>query len=86
MLKPKIEDLIDDVKTTQWYRLGLELEISQKEMDIIDEDCKRDTKEALKKTFKQWLKTEEPTWRQIIAALRKIGENNCARELEQKYC
>ena len=77
---------MEDIRTTRWYRLGLELGIDQEDMDIIEDDCKRDAEEALRKTLKLWLKTEEPTWRKMIAALRKIGENNVACKLEQKYC
>ena len=81
-----MKDLITDIYTTRWYRLGLELGINEKEMNIIREDCKGDAEEALIRTFILWLKTEQPTWWKMIAALRRIEENNLAYLLEQKYC
>ena len=85
LLKPKMKNLIGDVTTTRWYRLGLELGIDEEDMDIIEDVCKSDTEEALRRTFMLWLKTKRPTWRKMIKALVNIGESNCAHKLMQKY-
>lgn len=35
---PLLRDLMNYVKTTMWYRLGLELDISTDDLDIIEYD------------------------------------------------
>ena len=83
--KPRLSDLIREVRTTQWYRFGLELTNDDvASMDIIGV-YNRDMQEALRATFKHWLAVcEHPTWQTVITALRKIEENHLALELEQK--
>ena len=78
---------MDNVKETDWYRLGLEL---------IDEDTvnfiKTDTnlpgiQDKLKEVFIKWLRNaSNPTWRAIVDAERNTGNNQLARKLEQKFC
>ena len=76
--EPKIKDLIRSVKTTKWYRLGLELDIDDHTMQEIEADTKHAlhvTESALIRVFTTWLKIKEnPTWNDISRALRRIGE------------
>ena len=68
--------------------LGLELTNDDKrQMNIIKENNKGDVDGALVDTFNHWLAVcEHPTWQAVVTALREIGENNLAGEIERKYC
>ena len=83
--KPKLKNLIRDVKVTCWFQIGLELIEDESEMNIIKANHKHDVKGALQDTFDLWLRTcESPTWQRVINALRKCEENSLAHELEKK--
>ena len=84
MKKPKLTELMDNVKVTEWYMLGLHLDNDEREMDFIKKD---DKKAALQETFQLWLKTcPKPTWLAIVAALKKISQNYLASKVEEKFC
>ena len=76
---PKIKDLLRHVKTTRWYRLGLELDIDNHTMQVIEADTKGEanvTERALTRVFDTWLKTKDnPSWSDISRALRVMGED-----------
>jgi len=84
--KPLLRDLLKKVKTTEWYRLGLELKIDIHSLDIIE--CNENREEdKLKRVFQKWLKVcSKPSWRAIINALRAIHRNRLATELEDNFC
>ena len=83
-----MSDLLGDVKTTKWYLLGLKLTNEDRAtMNVIKANNRGDVEGALQDTFSHWLDVcEHPTWQAVVTALRKIGENNLAGKLEQKYC
>ena len=84
MKEPKLVELTDNVKTTEWYNLGLHLGNDEADMNFI---TTTNLKEALKETFKLWRRTcAHPTWHAVVAALRKINENNLAGKIEKKFC
>ena len=80
-------DLLREVKISNWYLLGLELTNDDiTNMNIIREDNRGNVVGALRDLFIHWLAVcEHPTWQAVTTALRKIGENNLASKLEQKY-
>lgn len=60
--------------TIHWYHLGLDLGISNKTLREIEIDHPNDVKTCCHLMFEQWLeKTPHASWKQIIAALDKIG-------------
>ena len=67
------------MKTTRWYRLGLELDIDNYTMQIIEADTKHEanmTERALTRVFQEWLKRKgNPSWSDIGRALRVMGED-----------
>lgn len=84
--EPLLRDLLEDVKTTKWYHLGLQLDISSHNLDIIEHDTNR-LEDRLRQMFQKWLKIcEKPSWRMIVNAVRTIGEKALAKKLEQAYC
>ena len=83
-----MSDLLRDVRPTLWFEFGLKLTNDDRAtMNIIKENNRGNVKGALRDLFIHYLDVyEHPTWQAIAAALRKIGENNLAGTIEQKYC
>ena len=85
--EPILKDLLNNVVTTKWYRLGLQLTNDETELDIIKEDHGSKTPDALRETFKLCIRRDpELTWQKIVNALREIKENHLARDIEEKFC
>ena len=78
---PRLKDLLRCVKTTRWYRLGLELDIDNYSMHRIEADTKNDpnrTEAALTRVFDEWLKNKDnPVWSDVVKALKVMGEKLC---------
>lgn len=86
--RPEMKTLLHDVKTTSWFELGLNLNIEEDDMNIIQQNHRNDGHGALQATFRLWLKNcprSECTWTSIVEALKAIGETRRAHELEEKY-
>ena len=84
--KPQLRDLISDVQTTEWYHLGLQLNLDNFKLDQIQVDARRN-QEHLTLMFEAWLRvSENPSWQDVIRALKAIGERRVAAELQQKFC
>lgn len=84
-----MKNLLADVRTTEWYRLGLELGIDEEEMNIIEHDHKHSVMNALKATYNHWLHQitdPPPSWWEIVNALQQIKENSLAKKIKEKYC
>ena len=82
---PLLRDLMNYVKTTTWYRLGMELDISTDDLDIIQYDSSEVT-DKLRRMFQMWLKVcVKPSWSVIINALKIIDEVALANRLEQQF-
>lgn len=81
-----MRDLVTHVRTTEWYRLGLLLDLDNYSLQRIRIDA-RDSQECLALVFETWLKTcRNPSWLDVVRALRAIGENNLGAKLEQMFC
>lgn len=79
-----LRDLLNNVKTTNWYHLGLELGIGSDDLDIIQ---KHEVEDRLRLMFQKWLQvSEDHSWRMVCNALRTIGENSLAAKLTGKFC
>ena len=86
MNTPTLEELLDNIRTTEWYRLGLKLGLKEDDLDIIESNRKSDSSGALRDVLKKWRRqSENPTWRVIVQALRDIDEVSAARSLEDKF-
>ena len=72
------------MKTTRWYRLGLELDIDNHTMQVIEADTKGEpnmTERALTRVFQEWLKTKkDPNWSDIDRALKMMDESVAANK------
>ena len=73
-------------KAASWNPIGIQLGLSPDELDTIKADsC--DVQECLRRVLRKWYdSTPNPTWREVITALRAplLGEMKLAKELERK--
>lgn len=93
MYIPTISIIVDvDLKTLQdvlkecladWCNFGLMLGVSKKDLDIIDD---RDPlSQHLLNTLDYWLNNCDCSWEALIEAVRNIGNEKLARQLESDY-
>ena len=84
--KPQLRDLISIVQTTEWYCLGLQLDVDSFKLCQIGKDA-RENQEHLTLMFEAWLQvSENPSWQDVVQALKAIGVRRLAVKLEQKFC
>ena len=84
--KPQLRDLISDVQTTEWYHLGLQLNLDSFKLRQIQVDA-RQNQEHLTLMFEAWLQvSENPSWQDVVRALKAIGERKEAVKLQHKFC
>ncbi len=79
-------DLLNSLlpKAAKWNFLGIQLGLSPDELDTIRANS-IDVEECLRKVLQKWYdKTLNPSWQEIIAALRELGEARYAKDLELK--
>ena len=75
------------VGVSDWHKLGLYLGVQDYELDQIErshptEGCSRLKQE----TFSLWLRrAPNASWRDVVGALRRMGENTEAERIELKY-
>ena len=80
--KPKLKDInkyreLDN----EFYALGIELEVDDKELDNLEEKYS-DSHKRLIKMFGVWLeKGENPTYRKLIEALVEIDKKDIAQSI-----
>ena len=75
-----------DVSST-WHDLGLELleQNDKVKLNIIKINYAGDMTESCKEMFQLWLRTyPNPTWNQLIQALKEVELNNLAAKIEGK--
>ena len=70
---------------TKWYDLGLELlhTADEQEVDIIETNNKIEgVQTCCRKVLDKWLTYDNVSWDQLVQAMRKIGLNHAATEIE----
>lgn len=86
---PAIEELMDYVNITEWYRFGLELKIDDRTLNTIDADPTHfRIPDKRKEVFRIWLdeSDDQPTWWAVADALTAIREKRLARKIKEKFC
>ena len=82
----QLADLIEHVTTPQWFDLGLALGVDDSKLQAIEQDTRGDSQTGLRRMFQKWLSScEQPSWDNVIRALRRIGENRLAAEIRQRF-
>lgn len=80
---PNLKDLVL-LKFTKWYKLGLQLNISEHELETIKENNPKDNDSCKREMFKKWLEeTPHASYSELKDALVKIGEKSVAAGLMQ---
>ena len=87
-VKPDTATLCNELgSVSDWHTLGLNLGVKDHELDQIErshptEGCGRWKQE----TFSLWLRRKSSaSWRDVVQALRQMGENTEAKRIELKY-
>ena len=70
--------------TPHWYQLGQALEVSK---DVLDKCSNYPPEESIVEVLDQWLRNfpGRPTWRDVANALRRIGLQQLANDIEMVY-
>ena len=82
-----LDTLLIQVKaatTSRWYQLGGALGISK---ELLDRYSSHSPEESIIEMLDQWLRNgpRKPTWRDVADALKKIGLEQLASDIENVY-
>ena len=66
-----------------WTHFGLMLDIPKLELDIIDD--RNPYSQYLLETLEYWKNNGDYTWEALIDAIRRIGNEKLAKELEKDH-
>ena len=71
--QPDLKEITKFARTAQWYHLGIQLELDSVDLD----GCHN-----LERMYNLWIqqKAEKATRRNLLTALRDIGQNNVAKQ------
>ena len=86
----EFRDLLDSLhlKASRWEHIGIQLGLDTDVLDIIKANYPEDVVKCLTEVLKKWYKhTTNPTWKEVLAALRApaLDEIQLAMKLEQKF-
>ena len=72
----------------KWFQFGVELGIQPGTLKSIKRKSLQDPDECLLELLTEWLKTEEPTWKKLVEALKSdtVSEANLAKRIERDHC
>ena len=73
---------------SEWHHIGTYLEISDGELNTIDEREHGNPKKSLMAMLTVWLQRVSPpaSWSDIADAVEVIGRPDIAQQIRQKYC
>ena len=79
---------MDNVTVAKWNNFALRLLKDDRRVDTIEEDpALRRIEDKLREVFRIWLEeSDNPTWLEVVVALRAVKNNRLAREIEEKFC
>ena len=78
-----MKELLSLVSTSRWYELGLQLGLSDEQLEAIESE--NDRADYKRKMFKKWLASSgSPSWSDVVKALRSIEfqEEHLAKNVE----
>ena len=79
---------MDNVTVPKWNNFALRLLKDDRRVDTIEEDpALRRIEDKLREVFRIWLEeSDNPTWLEVVVALRAVKNNRLAREIEERFC
>ena len=84
--EPTLKDLLNLVRVTDLFRLGLELNVDSHDIQLVQQNHPTDHQKQLLGVFTLYLQqTEEPSWLQVVEALHVMGENHLAKKIMDKF-
>ena len=82
-----MKGLINNIDTTDWYELGVQLTTNVAGLDIIRHDYRNDARGALIEMFILVLRDNpELTWPTVVEAFETINDKNRANKIRDKFC
>ncbi len=83
-----LKNLLNELESVyDWQGVGIQLGISYAELKIIKRECHGKVEECKRELFHKWLsRVRNPTWAQIVEALRQMKLINIAGKIEEKCC
>ena len=81
----KVQDLIWDARP-KWFNLGLNLNIDQATLIMIKQNHPNGD-DCFREMLSEWLKSVEPSWEELLAALRKpsVGYTQLAKKIAREF-
>ena len=80
---------LQDHLIKEWFTFGLHLELSVTELNVLENNSLSypDKRTSVRHMLTKWKDKfgKEATWDKIVVALRKIGQNALAQDLEDKH-
>ena len=80
---------LQDHLITEWFTFGLYLGLSVTELNVLETNsvAYADKRASVRQMLTKWKDKfgKEATWDKIVDALRNIGQNTLARQLEAKH-
>lgn len=84
--EPTLKELLSVVQTTNFFGLGLQLNIKEYDLNVIEKDNRGDVRKQMRLMFQQYLRqTVSPSWQEVATALNTIGEDKLADTIAKKY-
>ena len=81
-----MKDLVNMVHTTRPYKLGLQLNINERDLELARVNYSSDVGEQLREVLQLYRRqTVHPSWLQVASALQVIGEVNNAATIAETY-
>ena len=72
---------------SKWEDLGIQLDIDDGELAKVKTDHPGDSQSCLREMLRIWFKkVTDPSWKELVEALKHLGEEQLALQLENKYC
>ena len=86
--RPKLAELVENIRTTKWHALGLQLGVEENVLVTISTQCNDSIEDCRRQMFNSWLNTQPSASRtQLVNALRKdsVAENYMAERYERLF-
>ena len=86
ILEPTSKELMNFVKTVKPIKLGQQLSVEERDLDIVEEDHPNDHDKQLSKVLSLYMKQSlNPSWIEVTTALWNIGEKRIAKTIADEY-
>ena len=82
---PELKDLMMELRTVDWYELGIQLDVPADQLGTIDRENPTEARK-MAKVLQYWLSNETASWEKVITALERIGGyGNIVATLQSNY-